>query len=95
MRNLDVVRAWSRNERARSSNGNLSTDGRFLRSYDLIIGVRGNAGARCVLDFTATGGDFRSQTTSCHVNMAKQYAHEVLTTSCWGAIRQAFGLGGP
>ena len=42
-----------------------------LFSYGLKIGERTPAGAMVIADFTAPANGFRSQTTSCHVNLAK------------------------
>ncbi len=43
-----------------------------LYSYDLKIGHRTAGGACIVANYTAPGGDFKSMTTSCHVNLAKK-----------------------
>jgi hypothetical protein len=75
--NLGVVRAWARGERARNGKGTLSTDGTALSSYNLIIGYRTKEGTLIVGDFTAPGGGYFSQTTSCHVSRAKGVADDV------------------
>ena len=51
--------------------GNLRTDGTTLYSYNLKIGEWTSSGV-IVYDFTATGGDFRSMTTSQHVGLIKR-----------------------
>ena len=51
--------------------GNLTTNGRVLYSYTLKIAEWTTAGM-VVYDFTSTGGDFRSMTTSQHVGLIKR-----------------------
>jgi hypothetical protein len=71
MRNANVVRAWSRGTAARSHTGNLWTDGTQLYSYNLCIGT--NANGATVFGYTATGDRYYvSQTTSCHVGLARR-----------------------
>mgnify|MGYP001486452322 CR=1 FL=1 len=66
--NSDVIRYWQRGSRASSQNGNLSTDGMNLYSYNLKIGTK--VGGRCkVFNYTASGR-YYSQTTSQHVGLA-------------------------
>jgi len=62
--NSDVIQAWlsGRVTKAR----HLSTDGYNLYSYALLIGQ-----GREVYDYTSRGLGFTSQTTSCHVGLAK------------------------
>ena len=69
MRNEDVVKAWLCGRRAAS--GNMSTDGSNLYSYNLLIG---EGCGSVVYNHTAGGGSYYSQTTSCHVGLAKQLA---------------------
>ncbi len=64
--NKKVVDAWLDGEPAH--NKNMSTDGTFLYSYQLVIGDRSDNLNR-VYDYTATG-NFISKTTSRHVNLA-------------------------
>jgi hypothetical protein len=66
MRNEAVISAWLAGRRA--STMNLSTDGRGLWSYNLLIGDRSDGLTR-VFDYTASG-NYISQTTSCHVGLA-------------------------
>ena len=76
LKNDGVIKAWqnglsARNHRhslASISNENGSAE---LYSYDLKIGERTPAGAMVIADFTAPAKGFHSQTTSCHVNLAK------------------------
>ena len=72
--NRGVIRAWVRGEPARSSTGNLTTDGRTLWSYRLAIGTTDDNGASVALDYTRGGGAYISQTTSCHVGLARRSA---------------------
>ena len=70
MRNVDVVRAWSRGQAAKTAH--LWTDGDVLYSYRLRIGYRDNRGDTVVILWR---GDHRvSQTTSRHVGLALRYA---------------------
>ena len=78
--NLQVVRAWASGQSA--NGGHLSTDGTDLFSYALKIGH--NTGSSAVLaDFTAGGGAFCSQTTSCHVGLARRVADVIMHPLVW------------
>ena len=67
MTNEMVIKCWNT---GRSGNaGNLSTDGVKLYSYRLLIGD--NSGGT-IYNHTAGGGSYYSQTTSCHVGLAKR-----------------------
>ena len=78
--NTQVVRAWTAGQSA--SAGNLSTDGTSLWSYRLKIGH--NTGSSAVAaDFTAGGGAFHSQTTSCHVGLARRVADVIMHPLVW------------
>ena len=72
-----VINAWVRGNRANTSNGSLSTNGKELYSYRLTIGVK-LAGSPVVLDYTAPAGHYRSQTTSTHVRLAARSANDVM-----------------
>ena len=74
MTNQEVCRSWAAGRVASNHTGTLMTDGLRLYSYQLCIGLAANT----VIDYTATGGGFRSMTTSCHVNLAKQFADDVM-----------------
>ena len=69
MKNAQVTEAWIKGQPAKS--GNLRTDGQSLYSYELRIGHT-EGGRKVATDYTRTGGDFRSQTTSTHVGLAKR-----------------------
>jgi hypothetical protein len=66
MRNEQVIMAWIEGQVATNGRGSLTTDGNHLLSYDLVIGDRRT---ERVFDYTASG-EYYSQTTSCHVNLA-------------------------
>ena len=53
---------------------NMRTDGNLLYSYMLKIGHTDLNGEKVVLDYTAKGLGFYSNTTSCHVNRSKSMA---------------------
>ena len=74
--NDNVIKAWQNGVSARNHRYSLSSvsypNGRAeLFSYELKIGERTPAGVMVIADFTAPADGFRSQTTSCHVNLAK------------------------
>jgi len=76
-RNHIVIQKWKNGESARNGRGTLYTEPLSngsvdLFSYDLKIGHRTAGGACIVANYTAPGGDFKSMTTSCHVNLAKK-----------------------
>ena len=85
MRNEQVVECWSRGIEAHA--GHLYTgEGRYLWSYRKKIGFTTESGQKVVIDYTAATGEYISQTTSCHVNLAKQYADEVMHPSAYSLI---------
>ena len=69
MKNKDVIRRFTVGREGRTNN--LKTDGIIIRSYDLVIGFN-LGGYSYVIDYTATGGHWKSQTTSVHVNSLKR-----------------------
>jgi len=75
-RQRDVVRAWQRG--APKGAGNLATVGGKLYSYNLLIGTCSFAGRSVAYDYTATGGNYISMTTSKHVGLAKEVADVVM-----------------
>jgi len=85
--NLNVVQAWIDGRDARNHRGTLtSTDGR-LKSYDEVIGV--NMGGTCIIrEATARGGQYYSQTTSCHVGIARSKANIVWHPKVWAATKE-------
>ena len=72
MNNYDIAKAWINNKAFQRKNKALSTDGEDLYSYNLLIGYTNAQGLKVTIDYTRTGGDYRSNTTSTHVGLAKQ-----------------------
>ena len=70
--NEGVISAWKQGLFARNSRNTLHTDGDRLYSYRLHIGTRLKSGATVLGDFTAGAGGYHSQTTSCHIGLAKR-----------------------
>jgi hypothetical protein len=77
-RNDQVLDKWRQGEPANSHTGALHTNGAGLFSYSLKIGFRSKSGSCIVGDFTSPGGDYQSQTTSCHVGKAKRMADHTM-----------------
>ncbi len=76
LNNAGVIKAWQNGLSARNHKHTLTSVSHFngrseLFSYDLKIGERTPGGVMVIADFTAPADGFRSQTTSCHVNLAK------------------------
>ena len=69
MTNQNVIKSWLSGHRAHG--GNLSTNGVELYSYALLIGDKSGS---IIFDHTSGGGSYYSQTTSCHVGLAKRLA---------------------
>jgi len=74
--NRKVAEAWSDSLEARNHRYSYWTDGKVLVSYNLEIGDTClETGTKVLRDYTAKGRHgFRSQTTSCHVGLARLYA---------------------
>ena len=70
--NQGVISAWKIGLSARNSRGTLYTDGERLYSYQLHVGTRLKSGATVLGDFTAGADGYHSQTTSCHIGLAKR-----------------------
>ena len=70
--NEGVISAWKRGRIAWNSRKTLHTDGQRLYSYRLHIGTRLPSDATVLGDFTAPGGEYQSQTTSCHIGLVKR-----------------------
>jgi len=83
--NSEVVSSWLGSREGRSHTGNLSTDGQKLYSYALVIGDT-LAGEKIALDYTASVGEFRSQTTSQHCGLAKRSADDVMHPEAYGYV---------
>jgi hypothetical protein len=78
--NDDVVAAWLNDEPAKA--GALTTDGTKLFSYRLCIGDT-FADDKIALDYTASAGEYHSQTTSQHCGKAKREADQVMHPIAW------------
>ena len=70
-----VGEAWAKGKAA--SANNFSTNGREIYSYALIVG-KTVSGKKVVIDYTKTGGHFKSATTSRHIAIAKRFADKVV-----------------
>ena len=75
VRNRQVVDRWYGGAAATNHTSSLTTDGTKLRSYNLCIGDTHPSGVKVLRDYTANGNHgFKSQTTSCHVGLARAVA---------------------
>ena len=82
--NRNVIRAWIEGRAAKHHRGSLScNEAGALYSYGLKIGQRLRGGACVVAQFTAGTQNFRSVTTSTHVNLAVREAHIVMHPLVW------------
>jgi hypothetical protein len=81
--NENVIKMWKQGKNARNHRQSLTSFAGNLYSYQLKIGHRHANGATIVADFTAKSGNFRSQTTSCHVNAARRQADETFHPVLW------------
>jgi len=75
--NKNVVKSWSNGVKARNGRKSLWTDGKWLYSYKLAIGFRTTTGI-CVLGNYTSQGQYKSQTTSCHIGKARIYTNKDL-----------------
>ncbi len=71
-----VGKAWAAGKAA--SANNFSTNGKDIFSYALIVG-KTVGGKKIAIDYTKTGGYFKSATTSKHVFYVKKYADKVVS----------------
>jgi len=94
MTNDKVIEAWAAGNTARNHKNTLLADGAgALFSYGLKIGQRSDAGVCVVGDYTAGGGGYHSQTTSCHVGRAKRVSGAcVMHAKVWQASPFSFEL---
>ncbi len=81
--NLNVIRAWKEGKNARNHKNTLLSVNGELYSYHLKIGQRSNSGLLVVGDMTSGGGGYHSQTTSCHVGLAKRFADTIMHAKVW------------
>ena len=83
--NQTVIQEWSEGRSARNHKGTLTTNGIYLYSYTVVIGIRLESGVTIVKDCTAPAGMFHSMTTSQHVGAAKRVANTVMHPRVWEA----------
>ncbi len=82
--NDGVIDCWTKGQPAHGgSRKTLTTDGESLFSYNLKIGARTKSGMCIVADYTGGTNSFKSQTTSCHVGLAKRVADLVMHPKVW------------
>ena len=80
--NENVAMNWYRNTASTNHGDTMSTNGRDLYSYNLLIGFTTEQGTKILLDYTAKAGHFRSMTTSTkHISPTRAIAHEVMNPS--------------
>ena len=80
--NENVAINWYRNTPSTNHGGTMSTNGRDLYSYNLLIGFTTQSGKKILLDYTAGAGHFQSMTTSSkHIPPARAHADEVMNPS--------------
>ena len=91
--NLNVLRLWKEGKNARNHRESLRAYHGSLWSYNLKIGARTETGVCVVVDHTAPAKSYRSQTTSCHVNLAKSFADTIfhpLVSECSPLFKEEF-----
>ena len=81
--NQKVIEQWKKGKKGKSNS--MSTDGKKLYSYNLLIGYVGEDGYKYVYNYTAKTdygcfghpikGEFISRTTSKHVGLARRIAY--------------------
>ena len=70
----NVARMWANSRAVTNHSGAFRTDGRWLWSYDLVIGETTDKGTKILYDYTARTDNFMSVTTSKHVGYARAAA---------------------
>jgi hypothetical protein len=81
MRIKQIPELWKKGYQGKTPKNSFSTDGINLYSYNLKIGYTDDHGQKILLNYTVSSGNFRSHTTSRHVNLAAYYADVFLTPS--------------
>ena len=77
--NSDVAKNWANGIPSSNHGKNYLTDGESLWSYNALIGITTKNGQKVLGDFTASGGQFLSMTTSTkHVSPARRVACAVV-----------------
>ena len=80
--NENVAMNWYRNTASTNHGDTMSTNGRDLYSYNLLIGFTTQQGVKILLDYTARAGHFRSMTTSSkHISPTRYIADEIMNPS--------------
>lgn len=80
--NENVAINWYRNTASTNHGGSMSTNGKDLYSYNLLIGFTTQSGKKILLDYTAATGHFQSMTTSTkHISPTRYIADEVMNPS--------------
>lgn len=90
--NQTVIEEWSEGRSARNHKGTLTTNGLYLYSYTVVIGIRLESGVTVVNDCTAPTGRFYSMTTSQHVSAAKRVANTIMHPRVWDATPELHAL---
>jgi hypothetical protein len=90
--NRDVISNWKNGIKAVNGRKSLWTDGKWLYSYRLRIGYRTTNGICILGNYTASSGDFRSNTTSMHVGRARRVVNTELIwhPAVFEASKEAF-----
>ena len=77
--NRNVATNWACNTPVKSHNGQFSTDGQNLFSYNQLVGITLADGTKIALNYMRRGGGcYISSTTSQHVSMASCVADQVM-----------------
>ena len=77
--NNNVAVNWTRSIESQSHNGQFSTDGKKLFSYNQLIGITLADGTKIALNYMRHGGGcYISNTTSQHVSKASRCADQTM-----------------
>ena len=77
--NNNVAVNWSCSIESQSHNGQFSTDGKKLFSYNQLIGITLSNGDKVALNYMSRGGGcYISNTTSQHVSLASRRADQTM-----------------
>ena len=80
--NENVAINWYRNTASTNYGGSMSTNGKDLYSYNLLIGFTTQQGVKILLDYTAGAGHFQSMTTSTkHISPTRSIADQIMNPS--------------
>jgi len=81
MRIREIPELWKRGYQGKTPKSSFRTDGSNLYSYGLRIGYTNEYGEKVLLRYTKEYNNFKSHTTSRHVNLAAYYADVFETPS--------------